>query len=450
MNIGKRQRVAARTLSVLMLAGMSFLLSPPVLAVERHTLVYTFGVDRSSWFWTKQRDVVVEAPPEAPSPPCPENPPGTPPQAPGVPCVTPSQRQRVRNPQAANTLPVSVSVAESYVAGAPRPVDFEKISAINFGLVDRGIQPGAVISKFILKILEGQELSEFRSYNNTDRKIMACSIGDYWPDGQQDPQEWNTQPPYGGQNRVPSAPPFDESACVPGTRTEAGGSPVWSFDLIQFATGWGEDPFGKNNGVMLVPVLEEDANKQEPWQINLKAPNRDNVDTANNEYLDSKGNLTAIVEFTPAPPITFPDFSPGGFTPPFSPPLGTSPGFTPSAPLFPSVPSSVAGGSPPVVPPPTAPVNVGAQQASSQVPGIVWLLVPVGLIALAMMRSAVLEPAAASSEHGVISAIRRRNVERRGAATVTADPLGRAGAAVSKAARSAVEGLSKLFSRGKR
>lgn len=389
----------AATLAILALA------SGPSASAGQQTLLFNFRFDRTTWFWTQQRDVPVEAPVAVPGAP------------------VPSQRVRVRSPQAANSLPVAVEDGK-----------YEKISAILFDLAERGVEPGATIRKFVLSLLEDDAGDRIASFNSRGRVIQACRIDDFWPAGEA--EEWATQPPFGGKP-APSVSPFEEGACVEGKRVE---NPArWVFDLTGVAEPWGADPL-ENYGVMLVGVLG-DGGPTETWQINLKFPLRDNPDTDSNEYEDTKNYATVQLSFTPGAALMAP------------PPLGPAPAPPPEEAEVagfevPPPPSSVAP-----EPPPTGPVSTPAGQPVAapalppiEMPGAVWALVPLGLLALAAARSVVLEPVAGAKAGGVIFSIRQRNAERRGVplSEEEADPL----AAAKRFLGTAKNWLSILMRRG--
>ncbi|MBI4729213.1 MAG: hypothetical protein HY775_06875 [Acidobacteria bacterium] len=397
------------------------LILPPVADAADQTLRFTYGVDQFSWYWTKQKDVLVEGP-----------------DVPGAPI--PAQRVRVSNPQAGNTLPVAVGTDEQGNPGA-----FERISAIQFSLADRGLPAGATITKFVLRLIEKDDSNEFPSFNDGGREILACRIGGYWPPGSA--EVWATQPPYGGKSTVPSKPPFQ--FCAAGKRNAS--KPDWTFDLTQIAGPWGENPFNAF-GVMLVPVLGDGST--DAWQINLKVPARD---AEGNIKPDTKDFATVTLAFTPPAPAPSGGGGGGGgggttgFTP-SAPPAYLPPAFVPPyepagtiAP--PSVPSSVDPSSQDVARPG---VSLAAPaQGAPPMPGIVWALVPVGLAALATVRTAIFQPRAATRAGSVIAAIRARNHERGGGVgPAEGDPLGRAGAALARGRAAVVEGFQRILARG--
>jgi hypothetical protein len=88
------------------------------------------------------------------------------------------------------------------------------------------------------------------------------------------------------------------------------------------------------------------------------------------------------------------------------------------------------------------PVAAARPSSGPKLPPYVWLLLPVGLLALAAVRSVVLEPVGGARPDGVIAAIRRRNFERRGGPLRDlSDPLSRFMVVSRQALDSARRGL---------
>jgi hypothetical protein len=207
-----------------------------------------------------------------------------------------------------------------------------------------------------------------------------------------------------------------------------GSSPLWTFDLTKIAEGWGKDPYG-NNGFMLLGVLQ---NTGETWQVNLRIPTKDNTATTENDYEITKNRARLQLAFVPGKepkikPIATPPppAAPSGGSTSSSGGVGSVGGIAPSTDLtggsgggfgggFPSAGTDIAPAPPPL---PTTPQAITQPQPTEpRLPGYVWLLIPGGLLALAALRSVVLEPVGGTRADGVIAAIRRRNAERRGAA----------------------------------
>lgn len=358
---------------------------------------FQYGTDISSWYWSHQ--VNQEA----------TTPVGLPPPVPPV-----SQRVVLPNPQRPDTLPVGVFEGQQ-----------DRMSAIKFDLVERGVTPGSKIQKLVLRIEESQDRNEYPSYRPDAAKIQACRIIDVLSPGENE--------------RFEDRPQHAESDCAEGKReTPQGKPPAWTFDLTEVARPWGSDPFAENNGVMLLGVLQNQG-AQETWQVNLKIPARDNASTAEaDEYQQTKDRVQVTLAFVPGEDpfgqgsgAGAGSLDGGGTTAGSGTITGSSPSsFGSSAGTAPS--TDLTGGGSPVVSPTEAPTPVAAQpvaQASPEprLPAVVWLLIPLGLLALSAVRSVVMEPAGGPRADGVIAAIRSRNAERRGGPLrEVADPMARA------------------------
>ncbi len=353
------RRVLARSISVLFVLTVMLAIASPAFGAN-DTLTFTYGVDQSSWYWTRQIDeeVAVDF---------------LPPPAPAV-----VQRVRLPSLQDFATLPVAVTNGE-----------IEKTSAINFDLFSRGVEAGSIIQKYTLTIVQEDGPGDIPTFNATDRMILACRIDDFWAAGEAELFEVQ--------------PIFDEGSCVEGKLTTPElptELPTWTWDLSQIAAPWGEDPFA-SNGVLFRPKLGE-GGPLETWQINLKIPSRDDVETPEpiNEYEDTKDRVKVVIEYLPPPP-----------EPPIPPIDG---GFPPSTDFTPDTPVATPDPTPPVEEPGTNGGEAPVSTAEPKLPGYVWLLLPVGLVALSGVRSVILESAASTRPDGVIAAIRARNAERRG------------------------------------
>jgi hypothetical protein len=378
------RRVRRGLAALLTAAALAVAVPGPAYAAEKGQHPFRYGTDVSSWYWQQQIDEEV-------TPPVPLPPP--------VPPV--SQRARLPSPQRPDTLPVGVFEGVH-----------ERMAAIKFDLSERGVTPGSTIKELVLRIEESTDKNEQPSVNVGAAKIQACVILDVLS---------------GGENeRFADRPQYSESDCVEGARETppAPAAPLWTFDLKTLAGPWGEDPFA-NNGIMLLGILQG-GGPTETWQVNLKIPARDDDGTEVNEYEQTQGRATLTLDFVPGEDPTVPvggsldegatgDVSGGGS-------IGGTFGGTPSTDL------SGAGG-PPVTPAaPDAPVTATPVAAVAppepRMPAFVWLLIPLGLMALSAVRSVVLEPAGGPRPEGVIEAIRLRNAERRGGALrAPADPL---------------------------
>ena len=344
---------------------------------------FEYGKDTSSWFWEHQAD--QEVPP------------------PGVPNPGPlAQRVRAPNPYTTSTIPVAVYQGTH-----------ERMAAVRFDLVERGVTPGSEITKALLFIEESPSTErEPPPVRPETAKIEACLLNDLLSPGEN--EEFKDRPTY------------SEEECVEGKREVPPGSPaLWTFDLTKISEGWGKDPFS-NNGFMLLGVLQ---NTNETWQVNLRLPTKDNTATTENDYEITKNRARLQLAFIPGKePVVKPIPT---AAPPAAPTTGSAPssgsvgGITPSTDLtggsgggfgsgFPPVSTDVTPAPPPL---PTTPQAVTQPQPTEpRLPGYVWLLIPGALLALAALRSVVLEPVGGTRTDGVIAAIRRRNAERRGTA----------------------------------
>lgn len=368
-----------RALAVLALASVSLALAPPAHAAQQK-LFFEYGVDRRTWWWEKQTDqeVTVPVPPGAP--------------------VEPSQRVRLPSPQRPDTLPVAVAQGEH-----------ERMAALFFDLIARGVTDGSTITTFEFTIEESTDKNEQPSFKPAEAAIEACRIQEFWPDSDGN-EEWKTIPKYSG------------SQCVAGKRDAKGKVPTWSFDVTSIVKPWGAQP-GQNFGVLLLGDLKG-AKDDTTWQVNLKIPSRDDAKTAeDNEYQKTRTRVIVDLAYVPGEPATGGSLDPGGSLTYGSPSSGSSfsssfgssggtGGLTGGAP----VPGSDSG-----TEDTTSGANADAAPAAASrpappsLPTYVWALLPLGLLALAAVRSVVLEPAGGPRPDGVIAAIRRRNLERRGA-----------------------------------
>jgi hypothetical protein len=408
-----KETLLGRGLAVLLVAGLGLSLAGPVLAAKpkKGTHHYEYGKDITAWYWKEQTDQPV-------APPAPLPPP--------VPPVEP--RVRLPNPQRPDTIPVAVNQAQH-----------ERMSAIKFELSERGVTPGSTIKKLILSIQESQDRNEHPSFRPETAKIQACRINDVLAPGDAE--------------RFEERPPFAEKDCVEGKREVPAppNPPVWRFELTKISDPWGKDPFS-NNGVMLIGVIQG-GGASETWQVNLKIPSRDDPGTQPDEYDQTKQRASIELEFEPGedPGTAAKKGSKKGV--PLDTGVSTGPatggipsagsGFTPSTDLA----GSSTGGFPgsaapaPASPSPPAQTTPVAQTgpAEPRLPAYVWLLIPVGLLALSAVRSAVLEPVGGPRPDGVIAAIRRRNAERRGGPLrEVTDPLARFTASLSHGTRAAI------------
>ena len=346
-------------------------------SVSEENMYFTYGTDRKDWYWSKQVDQGIQ---------------GT------------GARLSLPNPQANDTLPVSVDQGAA-----------DKVSAIYFGLLDRGLQSGSSIVEFKLRMQEGDTPSsnltsnqDQPEYNVQGHQVEACRATEFWPDG-------------GGAELPTGQPKFDKSACAVGKQSGQPGSTFWTFDLTKIVQPWGNNP-NSNFGVVLYPVIPKSPGPQDQgWQINLKIPARDNPSTPNNEYNDTKKRVVATIGFS-SPATSIPSTTPstsGGGTPTGSTSGGGGTftgggGFgggtpTSSTTTTTTTTSGESGGGTTVAP--STPI---AAVPPPHVPAIIWLLVPIGLLAIWAIRQVVLEPIDGPRPGGAIAAIRRRNAAARG------------------------------------
>lgn len=354
-----------RALLALAVLGLIMALALPAHAAQKRA-IFVYGQDRASWFWLDQESVQVGGP-DFPG---------------GV-----AHRQKLPSPQATDTLPVAV-----------RDGDLEKASALFIDLAARGLVAGSTITKLTVSIVEGTDPSEQPPANEDAAAVVACPADDFWPSG--DAEEWENLPTY------------VDTSCAKGRHNDRTDPATWSFDLTQIAQPWGTDPFG-NNGVVLIGDARG-GGATETWQINMKIPSRDDSETPEtDEYKETKNRVKVTLVYDAPATDTgdlFDSSSGSGST--FTP---TS-GFTPSTSFTPAdtattAPTTPAETTPPAVAPPVA---APVAETGPHMPGYVWALIPLGLMAISALRSAVFEPVAGMRSDGVVAAIRRRNAERRG------------------------------------
>lgn len=352
---------------------------------KQQKITFEPGTDISSWYWSRQVDEEVTTPVDLPPP---------------IPPA--SQRVRLPNPQRPDTIAVALNQGEP-----------EKVSAVKFELLERGVTDGSKINKLLLFIEESVDRNEQPSIQPETAKIQACQILDFLPQGENEQLE--------------DAPEFSDADCAEGTRDAvAGATPVWTFDLTKIAQVWGKRSFD-NNGVMLAPVVEAGRT----WQVNLKVPRKENPAEEGDQYELTKNRAFITIDYVPgeAPEIeeievpedttTVP--SAGGSVGAST--IPTSTGISSGSPLI-SPSTDLTGGSSGIpgaaiapVPAPTEQAGFGIpQEQGPRMPAYVWLAIPLGLLALSAVRSVILEPVGGPRPDGVISAIRRRNAQRRGGA----------------------------------
>ena len=343
------------------------------------------GTDISSWYWSRQVDQEVTTPPGVTLPP---------------PVPPASQRVRLPNPQRPDTIPVALN------QGQP-----EKLAAVKFELLERGVTDGSKINKLILFIEESVDRNEQPSMSPDTAKIQACQTLDFLPQGENEQDE--------------DAPKYSDTDCADGTREAvAGATPLWTFDVTKIAQVWGKNSF-ENYGVMLVPVVEAGRT----WQVNLKVPRKENPAEEGDQYELTKNRAFITIDYVPGEPLEIAEIEvpedPAATTPstggstgsiPTSTGTSTSPLISPSTDLT-GGSSDIPGSEAAPAPAPTEVAGFGLpQEQGPRMPAYVWLAIPLGLLALSAVRSVILEPVGGPRPDGVIAAIRRRNAERRGAA----------------------------------
>lgn len=362
------------------------------------------GIDISSWYWSQQRDQEVTTPPGVP-PPLPTCVPAPPPV--GTTCNAPPVSNRTRGPNSyrADTLPVSMA------QGQP-----ERKAAIKFDLLERGVTEGSKIKKLLLFIEEkpteppcdpSSRSCEPPQARPETATIQACRILEFLTQGENE--------------EFADAPKIDDKECVDGTREAvAGAAAVWTFDLTKLADAWAKDPY-ENHGVML------QGTGTNTWAVHLKVPRTDSPALEGDQYEMTKNRAFVTISFIPGEPPEIPDVPDVPDAPPAPSDTGTSSAFTssgtppiPASTDFTGEESGIPGADP--MPPPTAPTEQAGfffpGEQGPRMPAYVWLGIPLALLALAAVRSVVLEPVGGPRPDGVISAIRRRNAERRGVALV--------------------------------
>jgi hypothetical protein len=398
-----------RGLLVLAAALLCVAVAGPAQAKEEK-INFLPGVDVSSWYWVQQVDEEVTTPDEVTIPP---------------PVPPASQRARLPSPQRPDTLPVGLRQGEQ-----------EKKAAIKFNLLERGVTEGSQIKKLLLFMEESPDRNEQPQVRPELAKIQACRITEFLTQGEVE--------------RFEDAPKVDDKDCVDGTRElgSGGAAAVWTWDLTKMADAWGKNPF-ENYGVMLLGTGTD------TWQVNLKVPRKDTPAEEGDQYELTKERAFVSIDYIPGEPVEIPEAPEVPVAPPAPSSSGT--GTVPSSTDFGTSGSPVVGPSTDLVgngeipgaetaPPEGVPTEQAGfltpQAQGPRMPAYVWLIIPLGLLGLAAVRSVVLEPVGGPRPDGVISAIRRRNAERRGGALVTSQgPLARA---TSGFKRSVGEGFSSL------
>jgi hypothetical protein len=356
---------------------------------ESVEMQFTYGTDRSAWYWVHQIDEELALGPL-------------------------SQRQELPHLQNESTLPVAVE------SGEP-----SKVSALHFDLAERGVPEGATVTRLVLTIAEGTDPGEVPTVNPAGNELVACAAADAWSPGEGD--LWEAQPE-------------TTDDCVPGVREEieledgeeSDLAPTWTFDLTALAAEWGEDPFG-NHGVVFHPDGEDDGGPLDTWQINLKLPLRNDPTTPIDEYEETADRVTVELEYVPGDSTeeeideTAPEDSPvdasgaGGSTE--APPDDDFAGTGGSS-------GGGSAGSDGLDDFDEGEIDEAAMADHDQndqavpvasrepfvpaMPWYAWLLIPAVLLATMLVRGALVEPSSATRPNGVIATIRQRNALRRG------------------------------------
>lgn len=368
--------VGRRALRAFLAAAAAFALvitvPGPALA-KTSSSSFVYGPDSANWYWKDQIEESVSVPPA------------------GV-----AEYVKLPNPQASDTLPVAAQ------DGQPN-----KISAVQFDLSRRGIVPGSTLSRFTFTIAENDDLAAGYedpsqpdtqpSFNVEGKLIQACPITGVWSSGE-------------GAELWERAPSYEETLCVQGKRVAAGAAVNWAFELTTLAQEWATD-LSSNRGVMLVPVIPEGAAPNDStWQINLKLPQRDDAGTeGEDEYEQTKTRVDVDVAFTPPGGTQGGDnFTGGGSN--FIPSGGSGQVGTD----FPFGGTPVTTGGTPAAGGQERTATSRPSPTVPRLPWYVWVLIPLGLVAISTVRAVVLEPLATGKPGGVIAAIRTKNAELRG------------------------------------
>jgi len=372
-------RVAATSVTDSAYTGSVALLQPdpvpPQIGGDPKSLYFAYGTDRSAWFWSIQVEQQITD--------------------------SNGQLQTLKLPdlEGPSALPVAMVGASA-----------TKASALFFNLASRGVVTGSTVSRFVLTLSESG-----RTTSATGVAMQACRITSAWVSGRA--QTWSAVPPY------------DPAACVSGVPATSGGSRVRRFDLTTDAQAWATAP-SSNNGVLFVGSGGSSSRDAAPsWEVDLQIPRGDDPATSANEYARSQDRLTADLAFT-APPTPTP--SP---TPSPTPTPTPSPSPTPTATSTPSpLPGQLSGdtltgqrppaegnstfpplfGSSGSTPPPPTDPGPGQSPNSSGgravpllhriplplTPWYIWLLLPVGLIAVMGAGPLVLTPVRARRPNG--------------------------------------------------
>lgn len=385
----RRPRPAAALTVVMLSCAFLLALAGTTLAQDAgEGTSFSYDHDQSSWFWRYQLE-------------------------PAIGLLGPlNQQLRLPSPQAPDTLPVAVDKG-----------GMEKVSTLQFDLAFRGIPGGREVQSFTVTLAEGTSAGNEghqgdrrREFNVEGKQIEACAITDEWAAGSAEP--WTLQPDG-------DRPKYDPSSCSPGARDAETdpARPSSTFDLTSLARAWagGSMP---NRGVMLVPVLAGDSRAAfDAWQVNLKLPAREDGRASNGSEFDAtKGQFVMDVAFATAEAGSQPSGEQAPVPSPPPPPLtgAAFPAFDTTGSTFNTSNSALerARGRGPVRT--TFRVAGDAPPAPSgpRLPWFVWLLLPGGVVLLAMVHAAVVEPAEGPPGEDVVEAVRSANDAARAAGTL--------------------------------
>lgn len=370
--------------------------------MAKEKVYFIYGIDRKSWYWESQINQTIDTPAG------PEN-------------------LTLPPPQNASTLPVQAQ------QGQP-----QKVPMVFFDLAQRGLQVGSRIVQFDLKIAEGDQAQDQPEYNTTGNKVEACLVTDFWANSDAGAEVWTGLPQV-------------SSKCVVGKQGGTAPNLYWTFKLAPIVSGW-DDP-AKNQGIAFEPVIPKGAGPQnQNFQVNLLLPVCPcNETPPASTYKGTRSRAVVTIAFTsPAStnnpgnngnngngtgnnggtqPQTTGNFT-GGQT------LGQvtsgGPGFTSVSKRTTITPGNQGGGQPV---PATQPL---AHVPPIKVPGIVWWLIPLGLLGIWATRQAVMEPVGGMRAGGVISAIRDRNAAAKGIPVAEPEDTLTQARAVTRRARSAL------------
>jgi hypothetical protein len=229
----------------------------------RERFAYVYGVDRSGWFWREQQQQDIPIPP-----------------IPGLPDLPANVSVMLPDPQQADTLPVALA------NGSP-----DKASVLFFDLMQRSLRSGDKMTRFVVTIQEGAAGQELPPSKPDRATIEACPVSASWLDGPA--QMWD------------GSPAIDRAGCVRGTRDPSVEPVTWTFDLTGPARRWAKDP-ASNEGFAFVPVVGRGPGAPSDWQVNLKIPTQDDPSTPQDEYAATQNAVIVDMAFTthgkPPPP----------------------------------------------------------------------------------------------------------------------------------------------------